>query len=155
MKKIQIKLSPEEVDFLKEFKEQKGRTLRQINRANILLLCDKGKAEKDIAEFLDVGTNTIWRIKKRYLKKGLEAALGEEPRPGRPPLFDTNHEAGLTAIACSDAPKESERWTLELLTGKMRKEVKGCKGISKETVRLMLKKTGLNPGERKCGASGR
>ena len=146
MKKIKIQLTSEEVSFLKVYKEEKGRTLRQTNRANILLLCHKRKSEKMISEFLDVGTNTIWRIKKKYKERGLNEALSEESRSGRPSLFNTTHEAELTALACSQAPEGSERWTLELLTEKMRSKSDGCQKISKETIRLMLKKTGLSLG---------
>lgn len=146
MKKIKIKLKPEERVFLQKFKQEKGRTLRETNRANILLLCDEGKSEKDISEFMDVALNTLWRIKKRYRKGGAEHALEEDPRPGQPRRFSEKHQTELAAIACSDAPQGRERWTLELLTEKMRSEVTGCGTVSKETVRLMLKKTASSPG---------
>lgn len=146
MKKIKIELRPHEIVFLKKFKQEKGRTLRGINRANILLLCHKNKPGKDIAEFLEVTADTIWRIKKRYAEGGMKRALEENPRPGQPVRYGTNHQAGLTAIACSDPPEGRERWTLELLTEKMRSGVSGCESVSKEAVRLMLKKTGISHG---------
>lgn len=146
MKKIKIKLRQEEAAFLKKYKQEKGRTLRQINRANILLLCDRNKSGKDISEFLEITTDTIWRIKKKYAEGGLEKALEEAPRPGQPRKYGTVHQTELTAIACSKAPEGRNRWTLELLTEKMRKDVGGCGEINKESVRLMLKKTDINPG---------
>lgn len=144
--KIKITLTPEEETFLKEFKQQKGRSLRETNRANILLLCHRRKRGKDIAEFLGITMDTLWRVKKRYLEKGLRSALAEEPRSGQPRRFSEGHRTELTALACSGAPEGRERWTLELLTEKMRSDIDGCKTISKETVRLMLKKTDLSPG---------
>jgi len=146
MKKIKITLRSDEVAFLKRFKGEKGRTLRQANRASILLLCRKDKREKDISAFLGVTTDTIWRTKKKYTEGGLKAALEENFRPGQPKRYGTDLQTELTAIACSEAPEGRERWTLELLTEKMRSETNGCKTISKETVRLMLKKTELSPG---------
>lgn len=146
MKKIKITLSSKEESFLKKIKKQKGRTLRETNRVNILLLCNKGKAEKDIADFLDVDPATIWRIKKKYVKEGIKASLAENPRPGQPKKYNQKHETDLTAIACSEAPEDREKWTIELLTEKMQSDVKGCEDISRETVRLMLKKTDINPG---------
>lgn len=146
MKKTKINLSPEEMKFLKKFKQETGRTLRETNRANILLLCHRKKREQDIADFLEVDLATIWRIKKKYTERSLEEALSEDFRPGQPRRFNTHHQTELTAIACSDAPEGRERWTLELLTEKMRSGVSGCKTISQETVRLMLKKTALSPG---------
>ncbi|MBI5414497.1 helix-turn-helix domain-containing protein, partial [Candidatus Peregrinibacteria bacterium] len=79
MKKIKIILSSDEILFLKKFKEGKGRTLRETNRVNILLLCHRGKREKDISEFLEVTTDTIWRIKKRYTEGGVKKAIEESP----------------------------------------------------------------------------
>ena len=146
MKKIEIKLSSDEERFLRKYKQEKGRTLRQTNRANILLLCNKNKREKDIADFLEVTTDTIWRIKKRYTEGGLKKTLEEEPRSGQPAKYNQKHKTELTAIACSEAPEGRERWTLELLTEKMRSDIDGCKDISKETVRLYLKKTDISPG---------
>lgn len=155
MKKIKIKLTARKVSFLEKFKRQKGLSLRELNRANILLLCHRGKQEKDIADFLDVDLVTIWRIKQKYLEKGLKYALDECPRPGQPKRYHEQQQTELTAIACSAHPDESNRWTLELLTEKMQSDVEGCKTISKETVRLMLKKTNINLGKRKCGVSGK
>lgn len=146
MKKIKINLTAGEVTFLKKYKRETGRTLRQTNRANILILCHNDKREKDIAEFLGVRTDTIWRIKKRYDEEGLESALGEKPRPGQPTKYNQTHKTRLTALACSKAPEGRDHWTLELLTEAMQNEVGGCETISKETVRLMLKKTGSSPG---------
>ncbi|MBI5414068.1 helix-turn-helix domain-containing protein [Candidatus Peregrinibacteria bacterium] len=140
MKKIKIILSSDEILFLKKFKGGKGRTLRETNRVNILLLCHSGKREKDISEFLEVTADTIWRIKKRYTEGGVKKAIEESPRPGQPRRFSTDHQAKLTAIACSEAPGGRERWTIGLLTEKMRSGKNGCKTISRESVRLMLKK---------------
>lgn len=146
MKKIKIILRPDEVGFLKRYKSEKGRTLRETNRANILLLCHTGKREKDISEFLGVTTDTIWRVKKRYAQGGLKNALEENSRPGQPRRFGMDHQAKLTAIACTQAPGGREHWTIGLLTEKMRSGKDGCKTISRETVRLMLKKTDISRG---------
>lgn len=154
MKKIKVKLSSSKVSFLKKFKRQKNLSSRELNRANILLLCHRGKQEKDIADFLDVDLATIWRTKQKYVEKGLKYALNECPRPGQPKRYYEQQQTELTAIACSNHPDGSCRWTLELLTEKMRSGVSGCKTISKETVRLMLKKMNISLGKKRCGVSG-
>ncbi len=145
MKKIKIDLASHEVSFLRNFK-QKNLSSRELNRANILLLCHRGKQEKDIADFLDVDLTTIWRIKKKYAEKGLKEALEERPRSGQPRRYSQRHQTELTALACSDPPEGRERWTLELLTRQMRDGTDGCGTVSKETVRLLLKKTGISLG---------
>jgi transposase len=72
-------------------------------------------------------------------------ALQDAPRSGQPKKYNEKHEAELIAIACTKAPEERSRWTLELLTKAMQ-EKPGCKTISKETIRLILKKTNVSPG---------
>jgi len=145
MKQTPINLTTEQVKFLKDFKEQDGRSLREINRANILLLLDKGKQAAEIADFLDIGRNTVSRTKQRFLREGIEPALGEEPRSGQPRIHTVARETEVIALACSDAPSGRTRWTLELLAETLNKQ-KGFKKINRESIRLMLKKTNVNRG---------
>ena len=145
MKKRTVQLTSQQVRFLKEFKGGEERSLREINRANILLLLHKGKRSKEIEDFLDVGRNTVSRTKQKFLRQGIEAALEEEPRGGQPKKYEPKHEAEIIALACSNAPLGRERWTLELLERAARKK-RGMKTITRESIRLMLKKTSASHG---------
>jgi putative transposase len=145
MKQTIINLTPEQVKFLKDFKEQGKRSLREINRANVLLLLNKGKQAIEIAEFLDIGRNTVSRTKQKFLRHGMESALAEDARSGQPLIHTVAREAEVIALACSDAPTGRTRWTLELLTETLNKQ-KGFKKINRESIRLMLKKTNANRG---------
>lgn len=145
MKHTTINLTSRQVKFLKDFKQQDKRSLRQINRANILLLLDKGKQAKEIVEFLDVGRNTVSRTKQKFIQEGIQAALEEEQRSGQPIKYASKHEAELIALACSNAPSGRTRWTLELLKETLKKQ-KGFKTINRESIRLMLKKMNVNLG---------
>ncbi|MGH9948210.1 MAG: helix-turn-helix domain-containing protein [Pyrinomonadaceae bacterium] len=140
-----INLTAEQVKFLREFKETEKRSLREINRANILLLLIKGKEAAEIAEFLDIGRNTVSRTKQRFLREGMDSALEEEKRSGQPKIHTAAREAEVIALACSEAPTGRTRWTLELLTETLNRQ-KGFKKINRESVRLMLKKTNANHG---------
>jgi hypothetical protein len=55
---------------------------------------------------------TVLKIRKRLAEGGLEAALGELPRPGSKPKLDAKQAAMITAIACSKAPDGHDHWTL-------------------------------------------
>ena len=145
MKQTTINLTPEEVKFLKNFRQQDGRSLREINRANTLLLLDRGKQAREIADFLDIGRNTVSRTKQKFLRQGIESALAEEERSGQPIIHTAASEAEVIALACSNAPDGRTRWTLELLTERLNKQ-KGFKKINRESIRLMLKKTNVNLG---------
>ncbi len=145
MKQTTVNLTPRQVKFLKDFKQQDKRSLREINRANILLLLDKGKQAVEIVEFLDVGRNTVSRTKQKFLQEGIQAALEEDSRPGQPIRYTAKHETELIALACSNAPSGRTRWTLELLKEKLKRQ-NGFNTINRESIRLMLKKTNVNLG---------
>lgn len=145
MKRTTFRLTDQQVQFLKEFKQSRKRSVRQINRANILLLLHKGKKARDIADFLDIGRNTVSRTKQKFMTEGIKSALEEEERPGQPKKYKPKQEAEIIALACSDPPEGRQRWTLELLARQARKQ-KGLETINRESIRLMLKKTNVNLG---------
>ncbi len=99
-----LQLSNKGRNYLREFKKTRNHSLREFNRASVLLFLDKGLAIGEIADLLEVERTTIWRIRKRYLAHGLEAALREEDRPGQPVKYTTNHEAELVALVCGPVP---------------------------------------------------
>lgn len=144
MKKISITITDSEIEEINEFKKMK-RTQREMNRANVLLSLHKWKSEKDISDFLDIDSKTVWRVKKRFLESWLKEALQDKERSGQPKKYWEKQEAELVAIACSNAPNWRTRWTLELLTKEMQK-VDWCKTINRETIRLTLKKMNVNLG---------
>ena len=120
---------------------------REVNRAHILLSLDRGVPESQIMSVLGVGRMTVWRTRAAYRDGGLSLALNDVQRSGRPPLYDTNVQAQLAALACSQAPVGNARWTLERLHEAARKEP-GLGAISIATIRRILKKTASNPGAR-------
>ena len=56
---------------------------RKLKRAQILLAADAGVSDEEIADQRRVGGSTVYRTKRRFVEGNLEAALSEEPRPGR------------------------------------------------------------------------
>lgn len=120
---------------------------REVNRAHILLSLDKGVPESQIMSVLGVGRMTVWRTRAAYRDGGLSLALNDVQRSGRPPEYDTNAQAQVAALACSQVPDGNARWTLDRLHEAARKEP-GLGEISMATIRRILKKTASNPGAR-------
>lgn len=145
MNKSEIKLTSKEIKILHKYKQIEQRSLREYNRANILLLLHKGKKESDIANFLEVERTTIWRTKQKYWEGGIEEALEEKERSGQPVKYKDSQKAEVIATACSKAPEGRSRWTLKLLTDTLKKQ-KGLSTINRETIRLILKKTNVSLG---------
>jgi transposase len=101
--------------------------------------------ERQIIEVLNVGRTAVWRTRAAYLKSGLEFALHDEPRPGKPKTYPAEAEAQVTALACSDPPPGRQRWTVVLLTAAARRQPQ-MRTISRETIRRILKKTSSSRG---------
>ncbi len=139
-KQYTVELKDEERSQLKKMTEKGSEKGRKIKRAQILLLADKGKKDQEIAEWIDVTTGTVQRIRKRYATEGLESAIGEKARSGRPTEIKAETRAKITALACTKAPEGRTRWTLRLLADKaVALEYTEC--ISHQSVDNILKKT--------------
>jgi transposase len=142
---VAIKLEGSEVKFLRDFVKKGRKSARELTRARILLLANKRKRDAEIAGILDVGKNTVWRIKKRCLEEGLQSALVEKPRTGQPKKYTGKHEAEIIALACTSPPEGRKRWSLVLLVEELKKK-KGFETMNRESIRLILKKAKRNRG---------
>ena len=152
--KYVVSLSEEERGQLVELTRRGKSPVRKVKRARILLKSSEGLTDSAVAEAVETSPSSFpgrIRVRKRFVEEGLEQALNEQPRSGHPLKLDERHEAHLIAIACSQAPEGHERWTLRLLADKV-VELELVDSIGKETVRQVLKKTNLSPGERSSGA---
>lgn len=138
-KKYVVKLNEEESQTLNRLVTVGKSSARKIKRANLLIAADMGKTDQEISQLLHVSIPTIERTRKRYVEAGLEAALHEQPRCGRPIAFDAKQEATLIALACTPAPSGQARWTCLSLANRL-VEMKVVDQISDESVRLRLKK---------------
>jgi|SRR3989338_4422574 len=145
MKTPQIKLKTKECKFLQEFVKKGTKKARAIARANVLLLLDEGWEINTISKMLRVHRQRIWRIKKRFLKEGMNSALEEKPRSGQPVKYTPIHETEIIAQACTKAPSGMKRWTVRLLAKELKKK-KGFGTINRESIRLILKKQKLSLG---------
>jgi transposase len=89
---------------------------------------------------LQVTPQTVFNVKRRFLTGGLQAALYDQPRSGRPVEISGTQRAKITALACSKPPKGRARWTLRLLADKV-VELGYCESLSHTQARKILKKT--------------
>ena len=135
-----IQLSIEERRSLKTlFRSGRGANRLQT-RARMLHLLDRQVPPPEIAQTLSCAIATVYNIKRRYESEGLEAALSDKERSGRPPRIDGRARAKITALACSQAPEEYARWTLRLLADRA-VQLGFCETISHTAVKEILKQT--------------
>ena len=147
-KKYQVKLSDEQRQELKNLTTTGISSARKINRARILLLGDEdnptgSKNDKEIAAILDISRGTIVRVRRRFIEQGLDGALNENSRCGKPKQLSGRKKAQITALACSEPPVGYARWTLRLLATKL-VELAMIESISQNAVGEILKKMNLS-----------
>lgn len=145
MRQTELSLNKRDRRTVDEFRAKGLHMAREFNRAHILAALDSKVPEAQIMQVLNVGRTAIWRTRAAYLKAGLEFALHDEARPGKPKRYEADVEAQVSALACSAPPSGAQRWTVMLLTEAAQRHPK-MKSISRETIRRILKKTSSNPG---------
>src|SRR5512134_2481588 len=124
--------------------------------ARILLKADTGAGGPDwddteIAEAVECGASTVYRVRQAWVTQGLTAALVRKKPTGRQyRKLDGAQEAHLIALACGAPPAGRTHWTVRLLADRL-VELAVVASISPECVRMTLKKTNSSPG---CARSG-
>ncbi len=145
MQQTELKLSAGDRLIVEAVRSKGVHQAREVNRAHVLSCLDRGVPEAQVMAVLGVGRTALWRARAAYLQGGLDLALFDVARPGRPRKYDTAVEAQVTALACSTPATGRKRWTLIDLEQAARRE-SGMADLSRETVRRMLKKTTSSPG---------
>jgi transposase len=147
MNRYKVTLTAEERQQLHDLIRAGKAAAKKLTHARILLKADAAEGgpawpDERIAEAVDVSTDTIGRVRQRFVEEGLEAALvrKKQDRPSRERTLDGRAEARLIALACSAPPAGRKAWTLRLLADRL-VELEIVETVSHETVRRVLKKT--------------
>ena len=81
--KYKVKLAESERSRLNEVSHRGKLSVRTVKRALALLKADEGLRDDAIAGGLLINAATVARVRKRFVEEGLEAAIYDQPRPGR------------------------------------------------------------------------
>jgi len=157
-------LSAEDRARLETIQRSRTEEKRRTVRAAILLDAAGGVSDKANPAGRQVNRNTVVLCVGKYLRFGLEAALGELPRSGKPRRVSDEAIAWIQNLACQK-PKDlgyaQELWTYQLLTGHIRREAPaaghvGLVRLSRSKLHKILTQGELRPHKVSllCGASG-
>jgi len=145
-----VNLSEDERGKLEGFIARGHAPARQLTHARILLKAHEDEGPPDdaaswpdtkIADALEVSRSTVARVRERFAREGLEAALvHRRPKATKPKKLDGEQEAHLIALACSEPPKGKKRWSVRLLAERFVELECSEEPISRELVRRTLKK---------------
>src|SRR5258708_3428715 len=141
MKPVDVQLSKADRQAIEALRSKGSHSAREVNRAHILAALDDQVPAEEIEAVLGVSRKVIWRTRSAYQEKGLDYALIDVNRPGAPQKYRPDHaQAEVAAMACSQPPAGAKRWTIKLLVEAVGQRA-GLRGINRETVRQLLKKT--------------
>jgi transposase len=117
-KRQPLRLSGEQQQELEKLRRSRTEEKRGIQHAAILLDAAAGLSDGAVAERNGVNRHTVALCVRKFLQFGLEAALGELPRPGKSRRIPDDAIAWVLHCACQK-PKERgysyELWTYALL----------------------------------------
>ncbi len=155
MKRYIVTLTAQERAQLETITRKRKADSLSVKRAFALLAADvnqdKPATDQQIQQTYHLSLRTIERLRQRFVEEGLDIALAGKKRTLFKPLtFDGAVEAHVIALRCSQPPAGQAHWTMQLLAEQMI-ELKYVETIGRETVRKMLKKTKLSPGESSRG----
>jgi Homeodomain-like domain len=151
-RKSPVRLTAEDRDTLEGLIASGHAPARQLSHARILLKADEAAdmpawPDVRIADALEVSRSTVFRVRERFAREGLEAALvHRRPKNTKPKKLDGEQEAHLIALACSEPPEGKKRWSVRLLAERFVSLDCAEEPISRELVRRTLKKVPSSPG---------
>lgn len=139
-----VKLTKTQRNKLKQALRGGKAPVLELRRMQVLLMTDANGPDlpdATIATAASCSVQTVINIRQRFVERGFQGAIPRkrQEQPSRTPLLDGHSEARIIALACSDAPEGSARWSLRLLA-KGAVELEIVDHLSHETVRRLLKK---------------
>lgn len=148
-----IELPDDERDYLKSIIKTRTIQAQVVDRARILLWKSESKSDKTIADNLGVSVNTIRRCIDRYLSNGMNLALFDDERSGRPVEITDDAKTWITSVACQkpcDLGYAAELWTLAALHKHIQEHAEEAgyprlKTVTKPWLQKYLKKMDIKP----------
>jgi transposase len=152
-KRPPVVLNEEEREQLQGIRRSRTEEKRRTVRAAILLEAAAGFSDGAIARSQGVNRNTVMLCVQKYLGFGLEAALGELPRSGRPRRISDEAIAWILQVACQK-PKDlgyaQELWTYSGLQAHLRRHAPAAgyaelRTLSQSRLHNLLQQAELRP----------
>ena len=122
--KTTVALGERDREMLERLARMRTAQAQTVTRARILLLRDSGETLVSIAERVGLAVNSVRLCVTKYLEGGVERALSDGARSGRPREIDDADRAFVVDLACqrpADLGYAAELWTNDLLTAHVRK----------------------------------
>ena len=148
-----IELSHDEQDYLTSLIKTRTIQAQVVDRARILLWKSEARSDKSIADSLGISINTVRRCVNQYLSNGIDLALFDEERSGRPPEITDDAKAWIVSITCQkpcELGYAAELWILSALHKHIQTYAEQAgyprlKTVTKPWLQKYLKKMDIKP----------
>ena len=148
-----IQLTNDEVTYLQSLIRQRTIQAQVVGRAKVLLYKAQGATNSDIAERLDVNINTVKLCLSKFKEGGVQRALFDDKRKGRPVEITDDAVAWIISIACqrpADLGYAQELWTLKNLHQYIQNHAEKAgytrlTTITKPMIQKILKRSEIRP----------
>ena len=153
MRRTYLALSDEDRDYLITLSKKRTIQAQIVDCAKILLYKSDGMTFSNIAEKLAVSPSTVRLCISKYYEGGVENALFDTQRPGRPSEITDDAKAWMINIACQ-RPVElgyaQELWTLNSLHKHIQKHAEEAgyprlSTVTKPYIQKFLKEQDIKP----------
>lgn len=117
-KRGKITLSEEDKGYLQGIAKSRTASLREVERARIILSHLEGKTDKGIAHEIGIHRFTVKNCLDKCSSMGMEAAIKDLPRPGAPIKITDEDKMFIVNLACKkplELGYSYELWTYSLL----------------------------------------
>jgi transposase len=148
-----LELSDEDMETLQQLSVSRTEPYDQVTRARILLAYHEGESKSSISRRIGVSRPTVLLCIDKALCAGIQVAIRDLMRPGRPNVITADDKVWLVSIACSkptDYDYASESWTRSQLSKHVRKTAEAAghpslRKAGKATVQRILKEHDVRP----------
>ncbi len=152
-RKAKLDLSDEQVNTLETVSRSRTGSHQRVERASILLNYYRGETISNIARMFHTNRMKVERTINKALELGIERALDDLPRPGKPPSITPDARTWVVSLACQkpkDLGYSFELWTTRLLAQHIRAHCREhghpcLENIARGTVSKILSRHQVKP----------
>lgn len=148
-------LTPSDQETLRAILSSRTEEVRKVQRAKMIALAVEGKSNTEISEELNISRPVVNKIIKRFVSAGLQTALEDASRSGRPKELSLEERAWIIELACTK-PKELpdgpalETWTNSALTEYVKKHCRDMQfprlaNVADSTIWYLLNRLDIKP----------
>lgn len=154
-RKFTKELTTDERTMLETIAHSRTEEKRRVERAEVILGCAAGMSNVAIAEKLHISKPTVVKILKKWTMFGVNSALEDLQRTGRPAKIRIEAKAWVISLACTkpeDIPGApmTLQWTISALTKYVRsnclkQQLPELEGVQESTVWSILNERDIKP----------